>query len=71
MNITNDSLRKAAILVSSLDQKTANTIMAQMPQDQNLRVRHAIHILGPVSDNERREIINDFLQIPPPHANSR
>ena len=66
MNITNDSLRKAAILVSSLDQKTANTIMAQMPQDQNLRVRHAIHILGPVSDNERREIINDFLQIPPP-----
>lgn len=66
MNTTNDSLRKAAILVSSLDQETAKTIMAQIPQDQNLRVRHAIHTLGSVSDNERREIIDDFLQVTPP-----
>ena len=70
MNIANDSLRKAAILVSSLDQETANTIMAQIPQDQNLRVRHAIHILGSVSDNERRDIIDDFLQITPPMPTS-
>jgi flagellar motor switch protein FliG len=59
------SLRKAAILVASLDQRTADLLLDQMAAEQADRVRRAILHLGDVDPAEQDEIIDEFFRIGP------
>jgi flagellar motor switch protein FliG len=56
------SIRKAAILVASLDQRTADLLLDQMGAEQADRVRRAILHLGTVDDAEQDEIIDEFVR---------
>ena len=56
------SMRKAAILVSALDHRTADALLDRMPADDAARVRNAVLDLGDVSDDEQRAVLAEFLQ---------
>jgi len=53
-------IRKAAILVTSLDQATADLVLDQMDAEQARQVREAIMDLGPIDPQEQREIVVEF-----------
>jgi flagellar motor switch protein FliG len=59
------SLRKAAILVASLDARTADLLLEQMGAEQADQVRRAILHLGEVDPGEQNEVIDDFCRIGP------
>lgn len=59
------ALRKAAILVASLDHETADRVLAQMGAEQADRVRRAILHLGDVDIVEQDEAIDDFFRVEP------
>jgi flagellar motor switch protein FliG len=65
MKFRQHSLRKAAILVASLDSPTADLLLAQMGSQQADRVRHAILRLRDVDPAEQNEIIEEFFRIGP------
>ncbi len=53
-------IRKAAIFVASLDRKTADLILDQMPDDVAEAVRRAILDLGAIDPDEQRQVVSDF-----------
>jgi flagellar motor switch protein FliG len=55
------ALRKAAILVSSLDTRSADALLDQMGEAQAARVRNAIMDLEEVDPKEQQQIIAEFL----------
>lgn len=59
------ALRKAAILVASLDHETADLVLAQMEAEQADRVRRAILRLGDVDAVEQDGAIDDFFRVEP------
>jgi flagellar motor switch protein FliG len=59
------SLRKAALLVASLDAERAEAILAQMSPAQADAVRQAVDALGPVDPREQSEVIEEFFRIGP------
>src|SRR5882724_3376873 len=59
------SLRKAAILVASLDARTSDLLLEQMGAEQADQVRRAILHLGEVDPGEQNEVIDDFCRIGP------
>ena len=65
MKFRQHSLRKAAILVASLDTPTADLLLAQMGPQQADQVRHAILRLSDVDPTEQNEIIEEFFRIGP------
>lgn len=54
-------LRKAAILVSSLDTRSADALLDQMGEIQAARVRNAIMDLGDIDSAEQQRVIAEFL----------
>lgn len=56
------SMRKAAILVSVLDRRTADVLLDHMPAEQAARVRNAVLHLDGVSDGEQRAVLAEFLR---------
>jgi flagellar motor switch protein FliG len=56
------ALRKAAILVSSLDHRTADALLDRMSPDLAGRVRDAVLRLGDVSDEEMSAVVHEFLR---------
>lgn len=56
-------LRKAAILLDSLDGPTAETLFAQMTPEQAAQARQAVFQLGPVDAAERQRILEEFLRL--------
>ena len=65
MKFRQHSIRKAAILVASLDAPTADLLLAQMGSHQADQVRHAILRLSDVDPAEQNEIIEEFFRIGP------
>jgi flagellar motor switch protein FliG len=65
MKFRQHSLRKAAILVASLDAPTADLLLAQMGAHQADQVRRAILRLSDVDPAEQNEIIEEFFRIGP------
>lgn len=65
MKFRQHSLRKAAILVASLDSSTAELLLEQMGERQADEVRHAILRLSDVDPGEQDEIIEEFFRIGP------
>lgn len=55
-------IRKAAILISTLDRNSADTLLEQMGQEQAARVRAAIMDLDEVSPEDQQQVIEEFLQ---------
>lgn len=65
MNKYQSSLRKAAILISSLEAATADTLLAQMPPQQADAVQNEISELGAIDPGEQETIIEEFFRIGP------
>src|SRR5580704_1272238 len=65
MRNQHQTVRKAAILIASLDRKTADALLAQMPAEQADAVRAAIESLGNVSPREQQATIEEFFRIGP------
>jgi len=65
MNASPETIRKAAILVTSLDQETADQLLEQMPPEQAQMVRNAALDLDELSSDESSEVISEFLQSNP------
>lgn len=60
------NLRKAAILVSTLDDRSATRILVQLDPAVRSRIREAASVLGEVDPAERRRVIAEFLGLPVP-----
>jgi flagellar motor switch protein FliG len=65
LNRRRTSIRKAAILVASLDSRTADLLLEQMGAEQAHQVRRAILHLGDVDPSEQNEVIDEFCRIGP------
>src|SRR6185312_12501837 len=57
-----EMLRKAAILVASLDGPTADRILDQMSEEQAGQVRRMMVELGEVDPREQRHVIDEFFR---------
>lgn len=64
--IRESSLRKAAVLIASLDADTADLLLAQMPKDQADMVRREIIDLDEIDPNEQRAVLDEFRYGPIP-----
>ena len=60
-----NKLRKASILVTSLEKEVANQLLNQLPGDQAARVLSFSRNLGEVTADERRQVVNEFMQLGP------
>lgn len=65
MAIRHHNLRKAAVLVASLEPEHAAALLAQMTSSQAQSVRRAVERLGDVDADEQREVIDEFFRIGP------
>lgn len=65
MGIRHHNLRKAAVLVASLEPGDAEALLAQMTTGQAQSVRRALDRLGEVGADEQREVIDEFFRIGP------
>ncbi|MBX3414579.1 MAG: hypothetical protein KF708_17970 [Pirellulales bacterium] len=61
-------LRKAAILVASLDRETADRLVASMPAEEADRLYAEMARLGEIDPVEQRTIIDEFFRGSPPSA---
>lgn len=57
-----NTLRKAAILVSSLDTQAADTLLDEMPAEDAVRVRNAILELGDIDSREQQLVMKEFVR---------
>ena len=55
-------LRKAAVLISSLEEHAAQELLAKFPPAQAAAVREAARELDEISGEERRRVMNEFLR---------
>src|SRR5438477_9836622 len=56
------SLRKAAVLVSALDEPTADAILQQMSPEDAAKVRRALIELDEIPADEQQQVLADFLR---------
>jgi len=57
--------RKAAILLASLDRRSADALLAQMSAEQADAVREAVAELGEIDPYEQHEVLEEFFRIGP------
>lgn len=57
----NSQLRKAAILIASLDRASAESLLTQMPKEFAKRVLAAAKQLGKIDPEEQQSVMRDFL----------
>ncbi|MHB8969010.1 MAG: FliG C-terminal domain-containing protein [Pirellulaceae bacterium] len=60
-----NTLRKAAILISSLDARSADALLDEMAPEDAARVRNAVMELGDVDPQEQQQIMRDFVRHTP------
>ena len=65
MNPHSDGIRKAAILVASLDRRTADRVLQQMDPRQAQRVRRMMVELDQIDPAEQQRIIEEFFRVGP------
>jgi flagellar motor switch protein FliG len=70
-NTSKDTLRKAAILVASLDHRSADALLDQMGPEQAARVRNAVMELGEISLAEQECVIEEFMRGGPAAARNQ
>jgi flagellar motor switch protein FliG len=64
-NLPDAGIRKAAILVASLDPAAAETLLDQLDSEQAQRVGEAAAVLGPIDAEERQRVVDEFLRVGP------
>jgi flagellar motor switch protein FliG len=64
MNLPSSSIRKAAILVASLDTELADHLLDQMPAEQADVVRRYVLQLGEIDPGEEAIVIQEFFRRP-------
>ena len=64
-NLPDAGIRKAAILVASLDPAAAEALLDQLDSEQAQRVREAAAVLGPIDADERQRVVDEFLRVGP------
>src|SRR5687767_10750387 len=64
------NLRKAAVLIRSLDADTAATMLAQLSPEEARTLRAAIRALGPIDAEEQADVAAEFRRISPLAAES-
>jgi flagellar motor switch protein FliG len=57
------SLRKAAVLIASLDADTADILLAQMPSVQAEMVRRELVELGEIDPAEQQAVLDEFFRV--------
>ncbi len=62
--LSNDGLRKAAILVASLDTAAADAVLDQLTPDQARQVRAIVVDMEDIDQGEQRRVIDEFFQRP-------
>jgi flagellar motor switch protein FliG len=67
MSQDSPTIRKAALLVASLDAATADTLLDQLPAEQADLVRRAVASLIDIEASEQDEVIVEFMRIGPRH----
>jgi flagellar motor switch protein FliG len=65
MNDRQSQIRKAAILVSSLEPATAKSLLSRMPDEQANEIIEIVSMLGTVETEEEEEVIDEFFRIGP------
>lgn len=65
MNASPESLRKAAILVASLDPQTVDVLLDQMPEEDAALVRRMVVDLDEIDPQEQNDVIDEFFRIGP------
>jgi flagellar motor switch protein FliG len=66
MSQISPAIRKAAVLVSALDERAADLLLEQMGADMSGKVRYALMLLGDISAEEQERVLNDFFAGNPP-----
>jgi flagellar motor switch protein FliG len=66
MNARNHGLRKAAILVASLDTRAADALLDQFSPDEAQQVRDLLMEMGEVDRHEQQRVIDEFFRVGPP-----
>ncbi len=61
MTLQDEFLRKAAVLIATLDDQAAETLLDLIGREQSLRLRRMLTELAPVSLDERSVIIQEFM----------
>ncbi len=61
MNQLSPAIRKAAVLVSALDERAADALLEQMPPETARRVRNAVMQLDDVPAGEQKAVLAEFL----------
>jgi flagellar motor switch protein FliG len=64
-NPQHEGLRKAAILVCSLEQADADALLEQMGEAQAARVRQVMVDLGDINPREQQQVLEEFFRIGP------
>jgi len=65
MKLSNEGLRKAAILVASLDTAAADAVLDQLTPEQARQVREIVMEMDDIDLGEQRRVIDDFFHIRP------
>jgi flagellar motor switch protein FliG len=61
MSHISPSIRKAAVLVSALDERAADMLLEQMGADMSGKVRYALMLLDDITAEEQQRVLNDFF----------
>ncbi|HVX11045.1 MAG TPA: FliG C-terminal domain-containing protein [Pirellulales bacterium] len=69
MDRLDDNLRRAAILVMSLDEAAAEAVLERLPEDDAARVRRMLVELDGVDPDEERRTVDEFMRGRPPRQN--
>ena len=62
---TTSNLRKAAVLIRSLDADSATGLLAQLSSAEAARIRTAIRALGPIDPDEQADVLAEFRRTSP------
>lgn len=65
MTTTSSNLRKAAVLIRSLDTDTAAAMLGQLSHEEATSIRAAIRELGPVDAEEQADVVAEFRRTRP------
>ncbi len=65
MKLSHEGLRKAAILVASLDTAAADAVLDQLTPEQARQVREIVVEMDDIDQGEQRRVIDEFFQTGP------
>ncbi|MBI1247359.1 hypothetical protein GC197_05870 [bacterium] len=62
MNASPETIRKAAIVIASLDEASADKLLESMPEEVASQIRWMSIELDNIADEERQTVLNEFLR---------